>query len=101
MKKDLRYLQSLIMLNLLPLIPALQTKYVIYSLWAVSLGIIFVHLAYYILRGTKAYIIYSGERTPQNLLFFQHFIYKFVILFFSYIISCWMIYVGFKYTGAV
>ncbi len=101
MKKDLRFFQTLIMLNFLPLIPFLQTQFVIYTIWAFSLGIMFIHLSYYILRAVKAGVIFKAEPTPENRLSFQHFGYKFIIMFFAYIIACWMIYVGFKYTGVV
>jgi len=101
MKKDLRYLQSLIALNLLPLIPWLRTPYVIYTLWAVSVAAMAIHLTYYILRAIKAHTVFAADRTPENRLSVQHFIYKFIIMLFACIISCWMVYVGFKYTGVV
>ncbi len=101
MKKDLRFLQTLILLNLLPLIPFLQYKYVIYILWAVSLTLISVHLIYYLTRSVQATLLYTSNKNPENKQSMAHFCWNFIIMFFAYTLSSWMLYVSFKYTEIV
>jgi len=101
MKKDLRFLQTLFALNLLPLIPFLRNEFIVYGLWGFSLMFIFVHLLYYLMRTIKASIAYIKFKNPNNWETMAHYSWKFIIMFFAYGLSSWMIYVGFKYTEIV
>lgn len=89
------------MLNLLPLIPFLRNEYFIYGLWGVSLSLIFVHLVYYLMRAIKSALIYNSDKNAETKQTLAHFSWNFIIMFFAYVVSSWMIYVGFKYTQIV
>lgn len=101
MKKDLRFLQTLILINLLPFISYFRHEYVVYALWAGSLIIIVSHLSYYLLRSIKAGLanrLDSNDETRQEL---AHFSWNFIIMFFSYMVAGWMIYVSIEYAEII